>query len=746
MAIDTTRQLIQQITNASSVGENTATRVGNAMEAMLNDVAQNANELEAVNDAVFYTGTATPIKEWAARSTDDGTWAVGDYLYSTSRNALRVCTRVNSAGNATAFGNVDGGDTIYSYGGNYYTWDGSVMTQVESPVGGVRLVAKSDIVDDLVTDDDEKPLSARQGMLLNNVLNGVGSGEDVLEIHYWGPQSLDDGSWSVGDLLYSTSLNALRKCTAVSAAGNATAFTAAPVLENTVYHYQGKYYTWDGTSLTETTHTETGLVSRVAALERDAVGFGPTPIKLRTQGGVLSTTTYTGFMKQGIVNDAEFLCYLHTPEFIHYHSSISITVDAGDTLSVFCYDTEFGYLAKTADIASAPSQTAWIRLQIYNASGFQAAKPISATKNGSWECVKGTLPRFGRAHYFSYEVKVLPPVDTDGTTFNGYTTRFYDNAYMMLPPNYNPEGDPVPLIIYTHGSDAWKFGFTNAPNYYALQQFLVNNGFAFCDCRGITNTYKDEDTGKAIDDGVTPIAIDCYCQLYEYMVSNYNIRQDGCYIYGKSSGGLEPALLSCLQPIPIRAAAGLAPMLSQFQDMFDGVNYTTNVRWQLERFGYDMSQVSATPTAAEILAQITKMQGYDPLICNVNADITTWNTMLWNIGTKGTRYQWRESDWNDQELQDALAGKFKMQPCPIKFWIADDDVNTPINLAVKIYKYLVDNGGGICKVRRFPAGTGGHHAVDTSSLAPTVVYRTKYAGDVTVPQAYAEMLDWFLTW
>ena len=38
MAIDNTRQLIQQITNASSVGENTATRVGNAMEAMLNDV------------------------------------------------------------------------------------------------------------------------------------------------------------------------------------------------------------------------------------------------------------------------------------------------------------------------------------------------------------------------------------------------------------------------------------------------------------------------------------------------------------------------------------------------------------------------------------------------------------------------------------------------------------------------------------------------------------------------------------
>lgn len=39
MAIDTTRQLIQQIANASQIGENTAARVGGAMEAILNDVA-----------------------------------------------------------------------------------------------------------------------------------------------------------------------------------------------------------------------------------------------------------------------------------------------------------------------------------------------------------------------------------------------------------------------------------------------------------------------------------------------------------------------------------------------------------------------------------------------------------------------------------------------------------------------------------------------------------------------------------
>jgi hypothetical protein len=55
MAIDTTRQLIQQITNASSVGENTATRVGNAMEAMLNDVKAADDKANAATNRINTT-------------------------------------------------------------------------------------------------------------------------------------------------------------------------------------------------------------------------------------------------------------------------------------------------------------------------------------------------------------------------------------------------------------------------------------------------------------------------------------------------------------------------------------------------------------------------------------------------------------------------------------------------------------------------------------------------------------------
>lgn len=51
MAIDTTRQLIAQIRNASQVGENTAMRVGDAMEAILDDAIEQGGtpELKTIN-------------------------------------------------------------------------------------------------------------------------------------------------------------------------------------------------------------------------------------------------------------------------------------------------------------------------------------------------------------------------------------------------------------------------------------------------------------------------------------------------------------------------------------------------------------------------------------------------------------------------------------------------------------------------------------------------------------------------
>lgn len=52
----------------------------------------------------------------------------------------------------------------------------------------------------------------------------------------------------------------------------------------------------------------------------------------------------------------------------------------------------------------------------------------------------------------------------------------------------------------------------------------------------------------------------------------------------------------------------------------------------------------------------------------------------------------------------------------------------------------------ICFLREIPDGYGGHHAVDNSYLAPKINYTTKYGGNVEIPIAYAEMVEWFNQW
>jgi hypothetical protein len=63
-----------------------------------------------------------------------------------------------------------------------------------------------------------------------------------------------------------------------------------------------------------------------------------------------------------------------------------------------------------------------------------------------------------------------------------------------------------------------------------------------------------------------------------------------------------------------------------------------------------------------------------------------------------------------------------------------------------MYRDMIRNANGICYLRTMPDGCGGHHAVDTSETAPVVTLQTKYGGEMTVPVAYAELLDWFNRW
>lgn len=84
---------------------------------------------------------------------------------------------------------------------------------------------------------------------------------------------------------------------------------------------------------------------------------------------------------------------------------------------------------------------------------------------------------------------------------------------------------------------------------------------------------------------------------------------------------------------------------------------------------------------------------------------------------------------------------------PTKIWIASDDVNVKYKSA-KLYVDMAQRAGSPVYLRRMPTGTGGHYSVDTNtsweSHIKKVTYKPRYSStEVTVPIAYAELVDWF---
>lgn len=197
MAIDTTRQLIEQIRNASQIGENTATRVGNAMNSILDDVA-NANDV--INKLAIDGKPLTLnsiIRDKYPRSTGVLTnlSTVHTYVYDLSGvEFLRLTwdaanTNVNYAvffGNDATFATVDSyikpytitaGTTIIQVpsGAAYVAFSLGSLTQVDNSYNFDKVVDAVNGIQDGFADYTQLTfLQTQYGFLKNNgVLDGT---------------------------------------------------------------------------------------------------------------------------------------------------------------------------------------------------------------------------------------------------------------------------------------------------------------------------------------------------------------------------------------------------------------------------------------------------------------------------------------------------------------------------------------------------------------------------------------------
>ncbi len=457
----------------------------------------------------------------------------------------------------------------------------------------------------------------------------------------------------------------------------------------------------------------------------------------------------TGYIKGSITTDTQFTQYKITGRYICFNGDIdklnTVTLDAGETLTIFCYTKAKTFISAVDTLSSIPSTTAFIKFELHKSSAYVVGRVLalnittdSPRLRYSYNEKVGEDPKFLS---FGVDLNLLNDEGVSDGTYNAPTSyNAFDNGYLWLPPNYTEDGKKVKLVLKVHGTGGYTYSETELTLYKDLNGFIVKNGYALADCSGMTNLYGNDTNTNGIDFKNSPIGLSCFVSFAKYIGENYNVEIDsGVYVCGKSAGGMLSSLMGLLQPIKVKCVGGLAPSLAMIAaDM----RYCDKkpLNFELKMFGCVSPNVSqylgGSGDYQYIYDNISKFVGYDPLFVNSDMPfLSTLQTMM--------TYDFRSMSQTD--VWAIINASHKIQPCPIKIWHAQDDNAVPYATS-QFYKKLVDNGNGICKLRTMPSGTGGHSSVDTSANAPKTDYQTKYGGVVNIPVAYAELVDWFNRW
>lgn len=494
-------------------------------------------------------------------------------------------------------------------------------------------------------------------------------------------------------------------------------------------------------------------------------------VKLQMQGGRL-VDGYTEFT----TTDSLFKNSIHSILMMNIEGCTitSVGTESGETLTIFCYDGSGAYTESVNSISDIDSETCFVKFMLSKSNAYTYLRQLSVTVTGKPSFVKNTVPQQVIDKRFSFEVTFpskFEPLANNAEDFSssdlesGYigvnnNTRYYDNGYIKLPPNYSPDGAPVPLVVYIHGSNGFGFDGVNNGKYGEYRNFIVNNGYALCDCSGLTNadhykgtpSYSEADTSVVAEDVFfAPSFISCIKNLVDHITANYNVKEDGVYIFGKSSGGYTLHMLTQTHGLNIKAAASLAPAISTFANMRYYINYDYSSTCRAFR------QLGVTePTQGDanwgnassgnmklILDNIHALRQIDPMFVGTDLTDAQVAELVQNVyGTGVSNYKYNFN--NSSACMAVLNSAVTHVTVPTKIWIASDDSSVSYGES-KLYVAMAQRGGSQCYLRRMATGTGGHNSVDSNGIK--VNYRPKYSDTlVNIPVAYAELVDWFNRW
>lgn len=477
--------------------------------------------------------------------------------------------------------------------------------------------------------------------------------------------------------------------------------------------------------------------------------------------------------------DDDFYKYLHTPCYLSLKGNSvkeDPTVPSGSTLSIFCYDETFTLMndGVVNAVASIPNGTAYVKFQLYNANGFAQVIALDLTLSAQPTWVKNTGAAY-TPQFFNYDCKppklwddanfTTPHTMPTGDSADVDNTRYHDNAFVMLPPNYEPKGAPCKVIFWFNGDGTGWFinhSITSSAAYVNNFNYLNACGYAIVQCTGYTSMWKDEQGADSVSmwvGRISPAYIASVRALYDHVMANYNFDPQ-VYLGAKSAGGGMLLHTAITRPFPIRAAAGISVCVCNFDIMrhsYVGTQKTWQKRlgcpnwteFQLSQSGsgstatlvHNGSGATATQIADANLLKDNKniIRKYDAFGMSADIDWDAFVTqclLLTSVFNDGADYP--------SALTDVIYASHKVVPTPLKYWCATKDAATPFTWH-KIMVDWINRNGGIAELRSY-TGSDGKHSTLSGSDNKTATVSTPYGGSRTAGIGFVEMVEWFRRW
>lgn len=431
------------------------------------------------------------------------------------------------------------------------------------------------------------------------------------------------------------------------------------------------------------------------------------------------------------------------------HSSASQIQELA--LQYHYYNDRYSYLGEFG--VNIPDNAKYLRLSSTSDTPYESEHSVILPYIGTMSKSKesGNPLSVGLAYYPVYLHNQNADNEAEDT-LQDLAELTYDQIKFILPPNYNPSGDPVRLVIYVQGSggSVWTDRTFNGSGAQSRATYLAQEGYAVMMINGITAKYHTL-YPEVNDNFATPTGMACYMQAYKWMLDNYNIKTDGIFVYGKSLGGVGVGNI-LYSKLPVLAAAGLAPVLDCISEVMRNRDAQAK-QFYADQFGmtgditFSNRPVSSDNQKLEnafFKANANKAIGYNPLwngTIGLDTDTLLDKTYEYGVIKTGTELA------DERLLYEALP---KYLPAPLKIWIAKDDVNVDPRFC-DYMKKMCQKGGSIYRLRWMPEDTGGHWAVDNGSEVNGVfqepvratIKPRYYSGEVTQPVAFIEMVSWF---